>query len=89
MSWLVEFGFAAGLLVNALLFIPQIIAICKSKSVVGVSFITFFGFNIIQLFTMLHGVISEDYLLAAGSLLSLLTCGTVSVLIVYFRYVKK
>lgn len=89
MKWSIEFGFSISLLVNALLFIPQIITILKSKSVEGVSFVTFFGFNIIQLFTLLHGIIIKDYLLAAGYLLSIITCGTVSTLIIYYRYAKK
>jgi MtN3 and saliva related transmembrane protein len=38
---------------------------------------------------MLHGLLIGDYLLAAGFFLSILTCGTVSFLILYFRYLKK
>lgn len=89
MTWIVEFGFAIGLLINALLFIPQITVILKTKSVKGVSFITFFGFNLIQFFTMMHGFIAQDYILAFGYLLSILTCGTVTFLIIYFRFFKK
>ena len=84
----IQFGFSISLLANALLFIPQIFSIIKCKSASGVSLITFVGFNIIQFFTMLHGVLVHDYLLAAGYLLSILTCGTVSVLIIYFNYIK-
>ncbi len=84
-SWIVELGFFISLLVNALLFIPQILAIIRSKSVTGVSLITFAGFNVIQLFTMLHGILIRDYLLAGGYLLSIVTCGTVTGLIVYYR----
>ncbi|WP_028389307.1 PQ-loop domain-containing transporter [Legionella fairfieldensis] len=88
MAWqtlIVEFGFSISLLVNALLFIPQIKALVKNKSAQGVSLITFAGFNVIQLFTLLHGLLTGDYLLAIGYLLSLLTCGAVTVLIVYYR----
>ncbi|WP_267313974.1 hypothetical protein [Legionella antarctica] len=60
----------------------------KTKSAKGISLITFAGFNIIQLFTMLHGFYQGDYLLAGGYLLSIITCGTVSVLICYYRYIK-
>lgn len=88
-DWIVEFGFTISLLANALLFIPQIMAIIKKKSAEGVSLITFAGFNIIQLFTLFHGLLAHDYLLAGGYFLSILTCGTVSVLIVYYRYIKK
>lgn len=85
-DWVVEFGFSISLLVNALLFIPQVITILKRKTVEGLSLITFFGFNVIQLFTMLHGILTEDYLLASGYFLSLLSCGTVTMLIIYFRW---
>ncbi len=81
----IQFGFSISLLVNALLFLPQIKALLKSRSSKGVSLLTFAGFNLIQLFTMLHGLIIGDYLLAAGYFLSILTCGTVTVLIIYFR----
>lgn len=86
---LVQLGFSISLLVNALLFIPQIITILKSKSVKGVSLVTFAGFNLIQLFTLLHGIYVHDYLLAGGYLLSLLTCGMVTCLVFYMRYIKK
>lgn len=89
MEAFVQFGFSISLLVNALLFIPQIITIIKNKSVAGVSLITFAGFNVIQIFTLLHGLYAEDYLLAAGYLLSIITCGSVTVLVLYMRYIKK
>ena len=87
-NYIVQYGFSISLLANAALFIPQIITLLKKKSAVGVSLITFLGFNIIQLFTMLHGIIEKDYLLAAGYFLSILTCGCVSFLIVYYKYIK-
>ena len=87
--WLVEFGFSISLLANALLFIPQILALIKQKSADSLSLLTFTGFNIIQLFTMLHGLLTHDFLLAGGYLLSIVTCGTVSFLIIYYRGQKK
>lgn len=85
-NYIVELGFSISLLANALLFIPQVHIIYKTKSVNDVSLVTFLGFNIIQLFTMLHGFITHDYILAAGYFLSILTCGSVSGLILYYRY---
>lgn len=85
---IIQYGFSISLVVNAGLFIPQIISLIKTKSSKGISLITFAGFNIIQLFTMLHGFYLGDYLLAGGYLLSIITCGTVSVLICYYRYIK-
>jgi MtN3 and saliva related transmembrane protein len=74
--------------VNALLFIPQITTLLKHKTSKGISLITFAGFNIIQLFILLHGLIEKDYMLALGYLLSLITCGSVTVLIIFYRYFK-
>lgn len=85
---IIEFGFTMSLIVNAALFIPQIISLVKTQSAKGVSLITFAGFNVIQLFTMMHGLYLQDYLLGIGCLLSIITCGTVSILICYYRYVK-
>ena len=85
---IIQFGFSISLLANALLFIPQIITLLKNKSAIGISLITFSGFNIIQIFTMFHGIYVQDYLLAGGYLLSIITCGTVSTLIFYYRYIK-
>lgn len=86
---IVEAGFSLGLLVNALLFIPQIVTILKNKAAKEVSLITFLGFNIIQLFTLLHGLIVQDYILVIGYFLSLLSCGTVTFLIIYYNYFNK
>ena len=87
-NYIIQYGFSLSLLANAALFIPQIMTLLKKKSADGVSLITFLGFNIIQLFTVLHGIIEKDYLLAAGYFLSVLTCGGVSFLIFYYTYVK-
>ncbi|KTD25480.1 Uncharacterised protein [Legionella lansingensis] len=89
MVLLIELAFSISLLVNSLLFLPQIKALLQCKSTKEVSLLTFAGFNVIQLFTLLHGLINHDYLLAGGILLSFLTCGTVTWLIIYYRYLKK
>lgn len=86
---IVQYGFSISLIANAALFIPQILSLIKTKSAQGISLVTFAGFNIIQLFTLLHGAYVGDYLLAGGYLLSIITCGTVSLLIIYYRYMRK
>lgn len=86
---IVQYGFSISLIINAALFIPQIISLIRTKSSKGISLITFAGFNVIQLFTLLHGIYVDDYLLAGGYLLSIITCGTVSLLIIYYRYIRK
>ena len=87
--WMIEIGFSLSLIVNALLFIPQIIAMVRNRSAQGVSLITFLGFNIIQLFTISHGFIVSDYTLVVGFILSFITCGTVTCLIFYYNYFKR
>lgn len=87
-SYIVEIGFSISLLVNAILFIPQAKIIYQSKCVKDVSLVTFAGFNMIQLFTIFHGLLIRDYALVLGFFLSFLTCGTVTTLIVYYKYFK-
>lgn len=86
---LIEMSFILGLFINAILFIPQIIRIIANKDAKEVSFITFFGFLLIQLTTLLHGFLRSDYLLAFGTLLSMMTCGTVVWLIAFYRIKNK
>ena len=82
----IELGFTLSLFINAALFLPQAIKMVREKTSRGVSFITFFGFLLIQLWTALHGFLRKDYLLAYGTILSMVACGGVSLLIVYYRY---
>ncbi|MFT3742275.1 MAG: PQ-loop domain-containing transporter [Gammaproteobacteria bacterium] len=84
----IETFFSLGLFVNAALFVPQAIRLYKTKDAVGFSLITFFGFNLIQLFTILHGYLHHDLTLAIGYLLSLITCGIVTFLICLYRIKK-
>lgn len=81
----IEIIFGLGLFINAGLFIPQIIRLYKTKDAKGLSLITFAGFNLIQFFTLLHGYLHKDYLLVFGYLLSLMACGMVTILIIFYR----
>ena len=81
----VEFVFSLGLFVNAILFIPQIFEVYRTKNSRGLSIFTFMGFNVIQLFTVLHAYIHGDVILFWGYLLSLITCGAVTILIIFYR----
>ena len=82
---IVESVFALGLFVNAILFIPQAIAIYKSKNAEGQSLFTFAGFNLIQLFTIFHAYIHKDFLLLIGYFAAFISCGAVTVLIILYR----
>lgn len=82
---LVNIIFSLGLLFNVFLFIPQALRIWRTKSAKGVSLFTFIGFNIMQVFTVLHGYFAEDYILMTGFLLSFVTCGMVTYLALKYR----
>ena len=80
--------FSAGLLFNILLFIPQSLQIIRAKSAAGLSLLTFFGLLAIQFTVVLHGFSIHDYWLTSGYIASMLTCGSVIVLIVYYRRMR-
>ena len=86
-NYVIEGVFSLALFINALLFIPQILKIVKDKSAQHVSLLTFLGLFLIQLTIVLHGFVKQDLLLVVGYIISMITCGTVVVLI--FRYSKK
>ncbi len=82
---LIEIIFSLGLFFNAALFVPQAIKLWKTKKAEGLSLTTFAGFNVIQLFIILHAYILHDALLMFGYTLSLITCGFVTVFIIKYR----
>lgn len=82
---IIESIFSIALFINAILFVPQAIRIFKEKSTKGVSFSTFFGFLLIQLTVVLHGLLIRDYLLVFGYIVSMITCGSVVVLILMYK----
>lgn len=85
----IEVAFSLSLFINALLFIPQILKLLKAKNSEEVSFLTFGGFWLIQLFMTLHGLIKGDVLLVIGCAFSLMSCGAVVFLMVLYRFKKK
>jgi MtN3 and saliva related transmembrane protein len=77
--------FGLGLGGNALLFVPQIVAVWRKKSDEGISLLTFGGFSVLQIIGIIHGSYQHDASLTIGMAASLLTCGTVTMLTVFFR----
>ncbi|HVZ85316.1 MAG TPA: PQ-loop domain-containing transporter [Terracidiphilus sp.] len=77
--------FGLGLFCNALLFVPQAIAVWRKKTDEGISLITFGGFSILQIVGIAHGLLQQDRALIFGMIASLLSCGTVTVLTLYYR----
>jgi len=85
MKEIVAVIFGLGLVGNALLFVPQVIAVWRKKSDEGISLITFGGFSLLQVIGIIHGLYQHDPSLIFGMAASLLTCGTVTGLTVFYR----
>jgi MtN3 and saliva related transmembrane protein len=85
MRQIVALIFGLGLVGNALLFVPQAIALWRKKTDEGVSLLTFGGFSVLQVVGIVHGVYEHDWSLILGMAASLLTCGTVTGLTVFYR----
>ena len=85
MKEIVAVVFGLGLLCNALLFVPQVLALWRKKSDAGISLITFGGFSVLQVVGIVHGVYQRDLSLILGMAASLLTCGSVTFLTVVYR----
>lgn len=82
---IIELVFSIAMIINAMLFIPQAVRIFKRKSAQDISFITFVGFNLIQIAAITHGYIVKDTLLMYGTLLCLTTSGLVTYLTFLYR----
>jgi MtN3 and saliva related transmembrane protein len=77
--------FGLGLIGNALLFVPQAIALWRKKTDEGISLLTFGGFSVLQIVGIVHGIYQQDNSLVIGMAASLLTCGTVTALTIVYR----
>ena len=89
MKQIVAVIFGLGLLGNAALFVPQILALWRKKSDEGISLITFGGFNILQALGIVHGLYQHDFSLVMGMAASILTCGSVTFLTLLYRARRK
>jgi MtN3 and saliva related transmembrane protein len=85
MKQIIAVIFGIGLIGNALLFVPQAIAVWRKKSDEGISLITFGGFSILQVIGVIHGFYEHDNSLIIGLGASFLTCGTVTALTIFYR----
>jgi MtN3 and saliva related transmembrane protein len=84
MREIVAYIFGFGMILNAGLFVPQVIHLWRTKTSQGVSILSFAGFNTLQAIGALHGYFQHDMALMVGMLASLMTCGTVTGLAAYF-----
>ena len=85
MRQIVGLIFGLGLFCNALLFVPQVLAVWRKKTDEGISLITFAGFSLLQAIGIVHGIYEHDLPLTLGMAASLLSCGTVTLLTVVYR----
>ena len=85
MKQIVAVIFGLGLLCNAVLFVPQMLAVWRKKSDEGISLITFGGFSVLQAIGIVHGLFQKDLSLTLGMAASLLTCGSVTFLTLLYR----
>lgn len=81
----ISFLFSIALIINALLFVPQSVLMLKRKNSKGVSLITFLGILILQSISVMYGLIKNDQIIIFGYLFSMLTCGSVVLLILWYR----
>lgn len=89
MKQIVAIIFGLGLFGNAALFVPQAIALWRKKTDEGISLITFAGFNILQVVAIIHGIYQNDLALIVGMIASLITCGAVTSLTLFYRARRK
>ncbi len=85
MKEIVAVIFGLGLGCNALLFVPQVVALWRKKSDEGISLVTFGGFSVLQVVGIVHGTYQHDFSLILGMAASLMTCGSVTFLTVVYR----
>ena len=85
MRELITIIFGLGLVGNALLFVPQAIALWRKKTDEGVSLVTFAGFSLLQIVSVIHGLYEGDRAMVIGMGASFLTCGTVTALTIFYR----
>lgn len=85
MKQIVAVIFGLGLFCNALLFVPQVLAVWRKKTDEGISVVSFGGFSVLQAIAIVHGVYQHDLSLILGMAASLLSCGTVTFLTLYYR----
>ena len=89
MKQLFDILFGIGLFGNAALFVPQAIALWRKKNAEGVSLLTFGGFNVLQVIAIVHGLYWHDKALILGMIASLITCGAVTTLTIFYRLRSK
>ncbi len=81
--------YAASLLMNASMFLPQTYKVYKNKSGGELSLLMFLGFGIGQIFAILNGYYFNDPFIFYGFIFTFFTCGSVSISILYYKHFKQ
>ena len=89
MKTIIDTLFTIGLFINALLFIPQALKLYRLKKSDHVSLLTFVGFNIIQILSIINGFYYHNPALIYGFIPSLITCGLVVYLTIFYRLKRR
>jgi MtN3 and saliva related transmembrane protein len=61
----------------------------RKKTDEGISLITFGGFNVLQAIAIVHGVYQHDSALIVGMVASIITCGAVTFLTLFYRMKRR
>ncbi|MCD6056024.1 MAG: hypothetical protein K0R12_986 [Gammaproteobacteria bacterium] len=77
--------FIAGFIINSILFLLQAYRIYQTKDAEDVSLITFVGLTITQIAAIWYGYINRDVLLMWGFIIAAISCGLVTLQVVYYR----
>jgi MtN3 and saliva related transmembrane protein len=85
MKEIVAVIFGLGLMGNALLFVPQAMALWRKKTDEGISLVTFGGFCALQVISVVHGFYQHDIAMIVGMGASFITCGTATALTIVYR----
>jgi uncharacterized protein with PQ loop repeat len=83
---IVDVLFSFGLVISAILMIPQIVKIHHEKNTEDFSLISYFGFEVFQVGVILHAIFVRDYALLFGISLC---CVNNTITIVQIIYYKK
>ena len=78
--------FGLGLGCNAAVVCAPGVRRVAKKTDEGISLITFGGFSVLQAVGIVHGAYERDWSLILGMAASLLTCGAVTALTMFYRW---
>lgn len=81
--------FDISLFVNAIIMLPQLVRILRSKVVEGLSLTSFAGIFLLQLIMAIHGYFYHDFNLMIGMFFAMIVSGSIAALIVFYGKILK